>query len=278
MKDDITIVCVFYDIGRGNWSPDKGFPHYIQRTNETYLERFSYLAQLDNKMIIWTTENMISKVMEHRKGKENKTKILTFDYFNHFYDDRMAISEIQHSDSFQNKVKPHLKLNPEYWDPDYVLLMALKPWFVKHGIKIAEYKGFQVDETVAYIDFGYMRTPDKIPESKQWKYNFDPAKIHLFGYKDYEPERQIEDVIFDNDVYFLGAQVVAHKSTWQELNILILNNLQKLMKKNLVDDDQTLWLMTYLEAPDLFEVHRIPDHQLGHDPFVLFQKFNNTVN
>jgi hypothetical protein len=30
--NEITIVTAFFDIGRGNWTPDKGLPHYLQRT------------------------------------------------------------------------------------------------------------------------------------------------------------------------------------------------------------------------------------------------------
>ena len=43
--NDITIVTSFFDIGRGNWTLDRGLPHYLQRTNETYLERFAHLAK-----------------------------------------------------------------------------------------------------------------------------------------------------------------------------------------------------------------------------------------
>ena len=38
--NDITIVTAFFDIGRGEWTPDKGLPHYLHRTNQTYLQRF----------------------------------------------------------------------------------------------------------------------------------------------------------------------------------------------------------------------------------------------
>ena len=49
---NITIVTAFFDIGRGSWTPDKGLPHYLQRSNETYLERFGHMATLDNEMEI----------------------------------------------------------------------------------------------------------------------------------------------------------------------------------------------------------------------------------
>ena len=57
--NDISIVTAFFDIGRGDWTPDKGLPHYLQRTTKTYLERFGYLAKLKNKMVIYTSEDLV---------------------------------------------------------------------------------------------------------------------------------------------------------------------------------------------------------------------------
>ena len=45
--NNISIVTAFFDIGRGNWTPEKGLPDYLYRTTDTYFERFGYLAQLD---------------------------------------------------------------------------------------------------------------------------------------------------------------------------------------------------------------------------------------
>ena len=45
MNNDVSIVTFFFDTGRGDWTPDKGFPHYLHRTVDTYFERFGYMAQ-----------------------------------------------------------------------------------------------------------------------------------------------------------------------------------------------------------------------------------------
>jgi hypothetical protein len=58
---------------------------------------------------------------------------------------------------------------------------------------------------------------------------------------------------------------------------LMEKSFNKLLDIDMVDDDQGLWLLSYLMEPELFELHAIPDHQLGHDPFVLFNSFNETV-
>jgi len=54
-------------------------------------------------------------------------------------------------------------------------------------------------------------------------------------------------------------------------------NLIELGTNGLIDDDQTLMLMSTIKYPELFELHKIPDHQLGLDPFVIFSDFNKEV-
>ena len=274
MANDVSIVTFFFDMGRGDWTPDKGFPHYLHRTVDTYFERFSYLAQLDNEMIIYTTEDKVDRIKELRKGKEDKTKIIPFDYLSMFLDDKKAIAAVQMQKEYQDKINPSQRVNPEYWNPNYVHLMYLKSFFVKWAIE----NNFVTNDYVANIDFGYCRTPDKIPASKKWQYNFGEDKFHLFGYKEYPKDKSIEEVIYNNEVFILGAKQVGHKNLWLEVNKLIVESMNDLMKKNLVDDDQTLWLMAMLKKPEMFQLNIIPDHQLGHDSFVLFNNYNNLGN
>ncbi len=71
--NDITIVTAFFDIGRGNWTPDKGLPHYLHRPNEVYLERFGHLSKLDNRVIVFTSEDF---ALSHPAGALGR-KLLT---------------------------------------------------------------------------------------------------------------------------------------------------------------------------------------------------------
>ena len=68
----ITIVTAFFDIGRGDWTPDKGLPHYLERKTETYFERFSNLATLENPMVIYTSPDLVPKVQQIRGNKPTK--------------------------------------------------------------------------------------------------------------------------------------------------------------------------------------------------------------
>ena len=271
MKNDITIVTFFFDMGRGEWTPEKGFPHYLHRTVDTYFERFGYLAQLENEMVIFTSPEFIDRVLECRKGKEHLTKIVPFDYMNMFSDDKQLILDIQKSKEFIDKINPSQRINPEYWNPSYVHLMFMKSFFVCMAIK----NELVTNDCVANIDFGYCRTPDKIPKSKKWQYDFGTDKFQLFGYREYPKDKPIEEVIYNNEVYILGAKQVGTKTQWLEVNNLIVKSMSELICKGLVDDDQTLWLMAMLKKPELFQLNIIPDHQQGHDSFVLFNNFND---
>lgn len=44
MNKKITVVTAFFDIGRENWTVEKGFPDYLFRTPDSYINYFKYLA------------------------------------------------------------------------------------------------------------------------------------------------------------------------------------------------------------------------------------------
>jgi protein YibB len=269
---NITIVTAFFDIGRNDWTVDKGYPHYLQRSVDTYVERFARLAKLDNELIVYTSADLVDKIASVC-GNRPKTKIITFDVQKEFKDMRDAIEKVQQMDSYKQLINPAQIKNPEYWNPDYVLVTNLKAFFTnlaiqQHGVE---------NDLVAWIDFGYCRYDSNIPPSKTWEYDFNPELIHLFSYKDYSYDRPISDIIANNDVHILGAKVVAHKDKWDVLEKLMWHSFNELIKYDMIDDDQGLWLVSYLLQPKIFELHKIPDHQLGHDPFVLFNDFNKTV-
>jgi protein YibB len=265
---NITIVTAFYDIGRGNWTPDKGFPHYLHRTTDTYMERFSYLAQLENDMVVYTSEEFVDRIKEIRKGKNTHVVTLPLENYSVLRD---KIAKVQSNTNFQSMIHPSQVKNPEYWNADYVLVNYLKSTFVNLSID----NNLVNTDLVAWLDFGYCRSPDKIPPSRKWSYNFNPNKMHMFNYKDFQPGDSINRIIATNDVYILGAKIVGGQKVWKEMKFLVERSLQTLLERDLVDDDQTLILLSTLIQPNLFELHRIPDHQLGLDPFIILKDYNN---
>ena len=266
----ITIVTAFYDIGRGDWTPDKGLPHYLQRTTDTYIERFSHMAKMENEMIVFTTPDIIEKLRPLRGDRP--TKFVSFDIFSKYENLIKDVQNIQRTDAFQNLIHPSQRANPEYWNAHYVVVNFLKSIFVNLAIK----NNMVSNELVSWLDFGYCRTEDKVPASKKWDYDFDVNKMHLFNYKEYDG-KPIHEIIATNDVYILGAKIVGGVKAWPIFESAMKENLVELGTNGLIDDDQTLMLMSTIKYPELFELHKIPDHQLGLDPFVIFSDFNKEV-
>ena len=262
--NDITIVTAFFDIGRSNWTPDKGLPHYLHRTTKTYLERFGHMAKLDNPMVVFTSKEFAKEIQFLRQNRP--TEILIVDFQSNFTKLRGEIQKVQNDPGFQSKINPMQVKNPEYWSADYVLVNMLKASFVNQAIKT----NLVTTDLIAWLDFGYCREESTLNGVKNWQYPFDKNKVHFFNLKDWKEGTYIEDVIFNNDVHITGPCIVAGKESWQVLEALVHHNLEELFKNNLIDDDQTLLLMSYLQKPELFELHKVN----ANDWFIVFKEYN----
>jgi protein YibB len=260
--NDITIVTAFFDIGRGDWTPDKGLPHYLQRTNQTYLERFGHMAKLENEMVVYTSKDMVKEVEFLRQDRP--THILTMDWKESFKPFKEEVSKVQKNPEYQKKINPMQVRNPEYWNADYVVVNALKSSFVNRASDLIK------TDLVAWLDFGYCRDDSTLNGVKKWQYPFSKDKIHFFNLKDWVPGTYIQDVIANNDVHITGPCIVGGKEMWPKLEALVHHSVNELVKNNLIDDDQTLLLMSYLQKPEMFELHKVNSD----DWFIVFKEYN----
>lgn len=268
---NISIVTAFFDIGRGNWSPQNGHPAYLHRTVDTYIERFGYLTKLSNDITVITSRDLVDKIAA-ACDPQCSVKIVVFDALNHFEKIKNIIRDIQSSESFKKTIHPSQIMNPEYWNPDYVLVTNLKPFFVNLAIQMNK----PINDMIAWVDFGYCRSENQIPSARRWTYDFDSTKIHLLAYKNYDGA-PIEKIVATNDVYIPGAIIAADKKLWPKMSQLMRVSFDNLLAKNMVDDDQGLLIYSYIQDPDAFELHFVPDHQRGFDPLVLFNQYNTSV-
>lgn len=264
---DITIVTAFFDIGRGDWTPDKGLPHYLQRTTQTYFERFGHMAKLENKMIVFTSQEFAKDVKLIRQDRP--TEVVVVDFKNSFEKFREEVTRVQEDPEYQAKINPSQVRNPEYWNADYVIVNALKSTFVNKAIQM----NFVETDLIAWLDFGYCREESTLNGIKKWSYPFDKEKIHYFTVKEWVENTIIQDVIINNDVHVTGPCIVAGKEQWPKLEMLVNHSLEELLKNNLIDDDQTLLLMSYLFRRDLFELHPVSSE----DWFIVFKDYNETI-
>jgi len=253
--DDISIVTSFFDIGRGSWTKDQGFPEHIHRSTDTYMERFSHMATLENDMVIYTSPDLAPRVAELRKGKEHKTTVVPIALKDIFPERRAAIKRVQNDPAYLAKINPSQIRNPEYHSPDYVLVTNLKAFFVAHAVQ----NNLTHNRQVAWLDFGYCRSMESLGGSHHWRYDFTPGKIHLFVFSEYKGELSLGQIVTNNIVYVVGGVVIAEKHLWIALAQLMNRAGDELLEHNLVDDDQTLFLMSALYKPELFEQHIIKE-------------------
>ena len=263
---NISIVTAFFDIGRGDWTPDKGLPHYLQRTTDTYVDRFSHLATLNNELVIFTSQELVEKIQSKCTERTAPTHIIAIDFKNQFQEQRDLISKIQKDPNFQKMINPYQVKNPEYWSADYVLVNYLKTFFAEYAIK----ENFASNDLVAWMDFGYCREKSTLYGKTEWTFDFEEDKIHFFDYKLYNGQ-PIQTIIANNDVHILGAKIVAGKNMWPKLRELIGGAFKNLTDANLIDDDQTMMLMANLYQPEIFKLHRIEES----NPFVMFKNYCN---
>ena len=252
----ISIVTAFFDIGRGEIG--EGYPDYLRRTNDTYFEHFSRLAALENEMVVFISEEHRDRIDALREGKP--TKIIVIELKKKFRRQIKAIEKVQKSEEFRSRVNKDMLIN------------NLKTYFVNYAIR----KKLVSGELVAWVDFGYIRDMETLNGIKCWKYDFDKEKIHLFTIRKKHPLNSMEDVysaIFNNAVYIIGGSLVGSPKKWKEFYKLLRNNQNELLKENVIDDDQGLYMMSIFKRPELFKLN-----YLGKDRwFHLFRKYDKTI-
>lgn len=265
---DITIVTAFFDIGRGNSSIQ--YANTQTRTADTYLSYFEYLAQLDNDMIIFTSPEFEQKILELRQGKP--TQVLLFDFKNKLQYHRQWIQKIQDSTEFKQKINPRQRDNIEYRSADYVLITNMKAFFVNRAINANLVK----TKLVAWVDFGYCRSVETLANVKRWQFDFNTEKVHFFSINKrvgkIDSLDKVLDFIFNNRVYIIGGVMVATPQKWQQFVQLLHKNQKELLKMNVIDDDQGLFIMCLWKYPTLFQINFLGKKQW----FSLFRKYDKT--
>lgn len=269
-ESSITIVTAFFDIGRGEWSKDKGYPSYLQRSVDKYFEYFSNLAKLENKIIVFTSKPYMERVKKIRGNKPTVIIDIDIDIDEKFKECKIEIEKIQNNLDFKNKVNPEQLQNPEYWSADYVLVTNLKAYFVKKAINL----GFVATTLVAWVDFGYCRDDNTLNGVKEWQYPFTKNKIHFFTInKTFKINQDsVLSAILNNKVFIIGGAVVSSNETWLKFSNLVYDCQKKLLLKGIVDDDQGIFMMALLEDQNFFQLN-----YLGKDRwFNLFRSFDQT--
>lgn len=264
MSNTVTIVTAFVDIGRGEWTGYKNnelIPHYIQRDTNTYLQRFERLTKLKNHIIVFTESKFVERI---REMGGNVTIIgidKVFEDHKHLVD---AISNVQQDPSFIRFVEN--KSSPERWSAEYVTINLMKSFFVNYAVENDD----KPTDAYAWIDFGYVRDDTVCPPGMEWKFT-TKNKINLFTINPFTHSKPIFEIVKTGEVFIQGCHIVAPAHKWAYLKQLVSNSLTTLLNVGLIDDDQTLLLMSYRTNPSEFILNPVDKENW----FVIFEKFHH---
>ncbi|MFW2177027.1 MULTISPECIES: WlaTC/HtrL family glycosyltransferase [unclassified Moraxella] len=261
MGNNISIVTMFFDIGRGDWSIENGIADFANRNNDKYFAYFANLAKLENDMVVFTTPNFKDRILELRQDRP--TQFVMVDLDKEYGEYIAQISKIQNDPNFYNQLPNELRKNPEYRSPTYVLINNLKTHFVNQAIK----GGLTKHKQIAWVDFGYCRDEHTLGDITEWRYAFDPQFMHFFTIK--RPNyfgviknprfaSTLDDAyhaIFHNKVYIIGSIFIGTSELWHKFGKALGDVQHALLAENIIDDDQGVYVMTYVKNPNLFELH-----------------------
>ena len=260
----VSIVTAFVDIGRGHWEGIKNnqmIPPYIKRDTDTYLERFERLTKLKNPIVCFTETKYFDRILAMRDDIELIGIDTLFEDHTHLIN---KIEEVQQDPHFIKFVTN--PASPEYWSPKYVAINLLKSHFVDYAIA----NNLTPTNTCAWIDFGYCRPEVYCPPGMEWKFDTED-QINLFCMNLFTHSKPIFEIVRTGEVYMQGCHIVAPKKYWSTLKQLVNDNLSTLFNVGLIDDDQTLLLMAYRSAPEIFKLNPSSND----DWFVIFKDYNH---
>ena len=269
--NDITIVSAFYDLDRGKWK------HFSRKT-DYYFECFERLCQLKNQIIVFSESKFKYKfdyIIENIKSDLIVVYQEKKDIF-----DRELIDRIKRTQELKSDQEKTITV-PEQWCPEYVYLTTLKTYFCCTAIQQERVNDTSesfsiVNDTVAWIDFGYVRKEKYLPESRLWKYAFRD-KIHLWSIRNIPQRIDIKEVIKTFKAYIMGGHIIASKNKWFYLKESMNCQLEKLLSNSLIDDEQTLLLMAYLENKKEYVLYREIIDYSDLDWFFIFKYYNDCV-
>lgn len=243
---ELTLVTAYFNIGRENWT---GF----NRGDDKYVNYFVHWARLRNQLIVYTTPDIASKVLDIRRqfGLEDKTTVISIP------DVTTCVPDLYHQikDTMSNKDSWlfHKKLNhPESWNYLYNYVTGIKAFWVQNAIE----KGLATG-MIAWIDFGYDHGGEEFPYSSDfdflWSYDFEPF-IHLFLAKPLD-QTPIFKIVQSMDTYIRGGITIASDRLWLQFWKDSYESIKALAECGLADDDQTITLMAYRRHPENFKTH-----------------------
>ena len=249
---DITLVSMFYDIGRENWNL---YPRKVQE----YISAFEKFLDYDYKMIVFIDDKYIDKLQEKVVGSKitlipiNEEWVLS-NLWSWSKLDREK--EIMSSSKYKKLVQHRIDKNyPENINPYYTILTHSKIDVVNYVID----NNLTLDNYIAWVDFGYFHnktSEEFLPTGPLDLNKFDLDKVNICLINSITDRD--EDIIYSLQyapekigAYFFFAD----REKMQEFQTICHKWLIKFQENGIADDEQAIWLQCYFENPDLFKTH-----------------------
>jgi hypothetical protein len=252
---DITLVTLFYNIGRETWGL------YPRKVVE-YLAAFETFLEYDYKMIIFVDYRYFDELNEKVKNSKFNNKMLIPINEQWLLDNLWSWSklereaEIMQSTKYKTLVSHRIDRNyPENVNPNYTILTHSKIDVVNYVID----NDLTDDEYLAWVDFGYFynKVNDEfLPKSTLDLNKFDLDKVNLCLINPIE-ERD-KDIIYTLQYApeKIGAYFFfANKSKFKEFQESCHRWLDTFQHLGIADDEQGIWIQCYFEDPELFKLH-----------------------
>lgn len=254
---DITLVTMFYNIGRENWDL------YPRKVKE-YIDAFETFLKYNYKMVIFIDDryyDQLNEKLQNSQYKDNKTLIPINEQW--LFDNLWSWSrldkerEIMESKKYKSLVQHRINRSyPENTNPLYTILTHSKIDVVNYVIE----NNLTEDEYLAWVDFGYFydkMTSEFLPKdtldiNKLNKDKFNICLINYISSADREILYTLQTAPEKIGAYFFFASKSVHKE-FQQLAHEWLITFQD--HYNIADDEQAIWLQCYFDRPELFELH-----------------------
>jgi len=247
---DITVVTSFFDLGRGDWKVAGGKNSPFQRSLDHYFQYFSHLAKLKNPMVIFVAPEHAQRVLDLRKaaGLEGISTVITISQLFEIDEIKALVVEVQSKMTLDFQSWVRFPKAPEFTQPRYAVLDALKSIFVNTAIAAKAVPTAQV----AWLDFGYARDEKCFDGAEPWRFDAG-GKINLFHMRPMD-DMPVFKAVQRGYVYFQGGCKIGPIGAWPAFSEAIDSALTSLLAVDVVDDEQTLLLMAYRAKPSAYRI------------------------
>ncbi len=246
MSHNYTIVTAFFDIGRKDWKTIHA------RNNEQYLINAKRMLSLDDNMVIYIEEKFHNFVVESRKDKLLKTKIIITNKLDlPMMKFVSKFKEIMDSDEYKKDLADCTV--PECSQPLYDVIMFSKTHFLQKTID----ENFFGSTHFVWLDFGVHRNmlPCEYLNKKLFANGVDDKIKFLCRSIPQQSDLDITKFYKSHTNRLAGTMFSGSKNNLELLNTYILQEVEECLRLRTIDCDQSLFNVIYLKNPNMFELY-----------------------